>query len=167
MRQKLFRLFAICLALLFLGGQAIAWDPTGQLWVKTIANITDSYNIQSGVSDASRISSAAFDTAIQTYSGSGRMDGQPQRLAVFVNCTAYNGKGLDGILELQDSADGTYWTTLLTMQAPHVVSTWVHRTGAQSTDIPEAFGRYLRVTWTDPGADDRATFSVIGVFRAG
>ena len=169
--MRVFKLLAIAFVLLFLTGQAFAWQPTGQMWVKTIVPAGDT-NDDGGWTDVSlasqSLTSTVFNTAVQTYSGEGnRQDAYPNRLTVYVITSAVS-TGANVTVTLQDSPDNSNWVTLKALTAITAAGTQVYRTGAQSTDIPESFGKFLRVSWTAFGAiTNRASFTVIGVFRAG
>lgn len=165
------KLLAIAFVLLFLTGQAFAWDPTGQMWVKTIvaAGDTNDDGSWNSLTNAARDqTTTVFNTAVQTYSGEGnRQDAYPCRLTIYVITSAVSSSASVNVT-LQDSPDNTNWATLKALTAITAAGTVSYRTGAQSTDIPESFGKYLRVSFTPMTLKtNRASFTVIGVFRAG
>lgn len=162
--------FKVCLlvslALVFIASTALAWNPTGQMWVKTVVAASDT-NDDGGLKTANTANtSTAFNTAIQTYSGEGnRSDAMPQRLTIYVVTSAIS-TSASVTVTLQDSPDNTNWATLKSLTAISAVGVVAYRTGAQSSDLPEAFGKYLRISWT-LDAGERCSFTVLGVFRAG
>jgi len=174
---KILRSLVIVLVLLFLTGQAFAWNPTGQMWVKDLVTAAETYDdgTFNGSNEPTLTDSdyqmTVLNTAVQTYGGEGnRQDAYPNRLTIYVITSAVT-SGASLQIAVQDSPDNTNWVTLKTLTPISATGTVAYRTGAQSTDLPESFGKYLRISFTINDGNsyftERVSFSVKAVFRAG